>query len=163
MAINPYRKGGPDVPVVDGGTGASDASTARTNIGAGDLTTAAHATVNHAGIPGVGGPSVHSMGFTYADPNGTNPGSTVPLSFGAPGVPVSPISGKLLVISVNSTSGGTVTFNVNGSGTFPVAQGAGAYAIPGTPAVSPGSPVSLVVDGISAFAFTGTATIFIGP
>lgn len=54
MAINPHRRGGPDVPVVDGGTGAGDAATARSNLGAGDLTTAAHGTTDHTGIDGVG-------------------------------------------------------------------------------------------------------------
>lgn len=53
MAINPYRKGGPDVPVDDGGTGASDPSGARANLGAGDLTAAGHASLNHTGLPGV--------------------------------------------------------------------------------------------------------------
>jgi hypothetical protein len=53
MAINPYRKGGPDVPVLDGGTGASLATTARTNLGV-DLTVASHATTDHTGITGVG-------------------------------------------------------------------------------------------------------------
>jgi len=33
MAINPHRKGGPDVPIVDGGTEASDSATARANLG----------------------------------------------------------------------------------------------------------------------------------
>jgi len=54
MAINPHRKGGPDVTVSDGGTGASDAATARTNLGAGDLTTAAHGSLDHSAIPGAG-------------------------------------------------------------------------------------------------------------
>lgn len=70
MAINPYRKGGTDVPVTDGGTNASDAAAALANLGGLDTTshgaedhtagplnlldTTAHALVNHAGIPGVG-------------------------------------------------------------------------------------------------------------
>ena len=53
MAINPHRKGGPDVPVADGGTSASDAATARANIGAGDLDTPAHALIDHTGLPGI--------------------------------------------------------------------------------------------------------------
>jgi hypothetical protein len=52
MAINPHRKGGPDVPVVDGGTGASDGNAALTNLGG--LSSATHATTDHTGIPGVG-------------------------------------------------------------------------------------------------------------
>ena len=54
MAINPHRRGGPDVPVVDGGTGAGDAATARSNLGAGDLTIAAHNSTDHTGFTGVG-------------------------------------------------------------------------------------------------------------
>ena len=42
-----HRKGGLDVPVLDGGTGASTASAGLAALG--------HATQNHAGIPGVGG------------------------------------------------------------------------------------------------------------
>ena len=53
MAINPHRKGGPDVPVTDGGTSASDAATALSNLGG--LDTAAHASIDHSGIPGAGG------------------------------------------------------------------------------------------------------------
>jgi len=52
MPVNPHIKGGPDVPVVDGGTGASDAATGLTNLGGLDAT--AHLSINHAGIPGVG-------------------------------------------------------------------------------------------------------------
>jgi len=53
MAINPFRKGGDDtIPLSEGGTGATDAATALSNIGG--IDTAAHSTLNHAGIPGVG-------------------------------------------------------------------------------------------------------------
>jgi microcystin-dependent protein len=52
MAINPHRKGGPDVPVPDGGTGASTASAGLANLGGLDL--AAHAAIDHSGIPGAG-------------------------------------------------------------------------------------------------------------
>jgi hypothetical protein len=52
MPVNPHIKGGSDVPVTDGGTGASDAASGLTNLGG--LDSAAHAVVNHAGIPGVG-------------------------------------------------------------------------------------------------------------
>ena len=45
-----HRKGGLDVPVLDGGTGASTASAGLAALG--------HATQNHAGIPGVGGGKV---------------------------------------------------------------------------------------------------------
>lgn len=53
MAINPHKKGGPDIPVADGGTGASDDTNARTNLGV-DLTVASHGTLDHAGVPGIG-------------------------------------------------------------------------------------------------------------
>jgi len=52
MPVNPHVKGGSDVPVTDGGTGASSGGAALTNLGG--LSSSAHATVNHAGIPGVG-------------------------------------------------------------------------------------------------------------
>lgn len=54
MAINPHRKGGSDVPVSDGGTGASSAGTALSNLGG--LDSAAHAAIDHTGLPGI--PSV---------------------------------------------------------------------------------------------------------
>jgi hypothetical protein len=56
MAINPHRKGGPDIPIVDGGTGASDGNTALTNMGG--LSGATHAVTDHSSIPGVGDLSV---------------------------------------------------------------------------------------------------------
>jgi len=52
MPINPYTKGGNDVTILDGGTGASDAAGAISNLGA--LSTADHSTTDHSGIPGVG-------------------------------------------------------------------------------------------------------------
>jgi len=52
MPVNPHVKGGSDVPVTDGGTGASAGAGALTNLGG--LSTATHATTSHSGIPGVG-------------------------------------------------------------------------------------------------------------
>lgn len=52
MPVNPHVKGGTDVPVTDGGTGASTGPNALTNLGG--LSTATHAVLSHAGIPGVG-------------------------------------------------------------------------------------------------------------
>lgn len=52
MPVNPHVKGGTDVPVTDGGTGASAGSGALTNLGG--LSTASHAVLSHTGIPGVG-------------------------------------------------------------------------------------------------------------
>jgi hypothetical protein len=68
MPLNPYLKGGSDVPITDGGTGASTAAGARTNLdvldevahdlldhsgltGVGDMYVAAHAVLDHAAIP----------------------------------------------------------------------------------------------------------------
>jgi len=56
MPKTPYTRAGATVPITDGGTGAEDAATARTNLGAGDLTVAAHATTDHSGILGVSSP-----------------------------------------------------------------------------------------------------------
>ena len=53
MAINPHRKGGPDVPVTDGGTGASSAGAALSALGGLDET--AHDLLDHTGLMGVGG------------------------------------------------------------------------------------------------------------
>jgi hypothetical protein len=64
MAINPFRKGGSDtIPVTEGGTGGTTAPTALSNLGGLDL--AAHALINHSGIPGV------SSGFTVLETTST--------------------------------------------------------------------------------------------
>jgi hypothetical protein len=75
MAINPHRRGGSDVPVVDGGTGASTGGAALTNLGG--LDTSSHAVVDHSGITGVGATATESVtlgtanSITRAVPGGT--------------------------------------------------------------------------------------------
>jgi len=75
MAINPHRKGGPDVPVVDGGTGASSGSAGLSNLGG--LDAASHASTDHAGLMGVGATLTESVtlgtaaSITRAVPGGT--------------------------------------------------------------------------------------------
>jgi len=54
MPVNPHRKGGPDIPVVDGGTDASDATTGLANLGGLDVSS--HALIDHTGVLGVGSP-----------------------------------------------------------------------------------------------------------
>lgn len=79
MPVNPHLKGGADVPVTDGGTGASTGSGGLANLGG--LDNAAHALINHAGLPGVGDlstaahgsldhtgiPGVRLVDWTYVD------------------------------------------------------------------------------------------------
>jgi hypothetical protein len=92
MPVNPHVKGGTDVPVVDGGTGASTGSGGLSNLGGldetahdildhagltgvGDLTTAAHGSLDHSGIPGVGGGStIHQSNPDFTTSNAVNPG-----------------------------------------------------------------------------------------
>lgn len=74
MAINPHRKGGVDVPVTDGGTGASDAGSALTNLGALDET--AHDLLDHTGLPGVGSSSpqiIHQSNPNFVLANASTP------------------------------------------------------------------------------------------
>ena len=65
MAINPIKRGGPDIPVADGGTGASTGNAALTNLGG--LSTAIHATTDHTGLPGVASGFTPSYFFGVAD------------------------------------------------------------------------------------------------
>lgn len=79
MPVMPYFKGGADVAITDGGTDASTAGTALTNLGG--LDEPAHDLLSHAGLPGIpdelqittrqltfnnttGGVSTGSLGFT---------------------------------------------------------------------------------------------------
>lgn len=51
MAINPFRKGGSDtIPVAEGGTGGTTASSALSNLGG--LDAASHALIDHSGLGG---------------------------------------------------------------------------------------------------------------
>jgi hypothetical protein len=52
MPVNPFIKGGTDVPVIDGGTGASTAAQARINLDTMDE--AEHDLLDHSGLTGVG-------------------------------------------------------------------------------------------------------------
>ena len=53
MAINPFRRGGNDtIPVNEGGTGATDAASALSNLGG--LDTSGHSAIDHSGITGAG-------------------------------------------------------------------------------------------------------------
>jgi len=73
MAINPFRKGGTDtIPISEGGTGATDAATARANLGAGDLDETAHDLLDHTGLPGIPAaltPTALTYTFTWTNTN----------------------------------------------------------------------------------------------
>ena len=85
MPVNPHVKGGTDVPVADGGTGASVAATGLANLGG--LDTAGHATTNHAGIPGVG--DLTTAAHSSLDHTGIpGVGSPVLAQEPTPGIPV---------------------------------------------------------------------------
>jgi len=94
MPVNPHIKGGPDVPVTDGGTGASSASTGLSNLGGidtsahssidhtgipgvGDLTTAAHSSLDHTGIPGAGASLIGQESGTPSSSGGTTAEETL--------------------------------------------------------------------------------------
>lgn len=104
MAINPFRKGGNDtIPVSEGGTGAVDAASARANLGAGDLSTASHATTNHAGISGVGKILQVAFTNTFASPNTTGaPRFTLNNSIPSPSVGVEVMQIVFTPVSTNS-------------------------------------------------------------
>lgn len=109
MPVNPHVKGGSDVPVTDGGTGGSDASTGLSNLGG--LDTAGHAVINHAGIPGVGDltvaahsttdhagiPGVPSVASTTA--RAVQSASSVALPFNT----FTAITGASITLTVNGT------------------------------------------------------------
>lgn len=64
MPLNPFTKGGTDVPVLDGGTGASTAAGARTNLSALDET--AHDLLDHSVTDAVATGEFASGGMTSA-------------------------------------------------------------------------------------------------
>ncbi len=69
MAINPFRKGGNDtVPITEGGTGGTDATTALANLGG--ISVASHALIDHSALGG-GPPAGTVMDFAgVAAPSG---------------------------------------------------------------------------------------------
>jgi len=79
MAKSPYFKGGPTVPVDDGGTGAETALAGLAGLG--------HATEDHAGIPGVGVSTIQDLWLPRGACNGIwkpNPVATGPTDFVLP-------------------------------------------------------------------------------
>ena len=75
MAINPHRKGGPDVPIEDGGTNASNSTSALSNLGALAASYAAaatHAMEDHTGLPGIPAATPPLQVSTFHFPSGTS-------------------------------------------------------------------------------------------
>jgi hypothetical protein len=112
MPVNPHVKGGTDVPVADGGTGASAGAGALTNLGG--LSTASHAALNHAGIPGVGDltTAAHSALDHSAIPGA---GGGRPVSFSVV-IPANSLNatGEMLLLYVSGSCGtwtGDLTLN----------------------------------------------------
>lgn len=113
MPVNPHVKGGSDVPVTDGGTGASAAGTALTNLGG--LSAAAHAVLSHTGIPGVGDltTAAHAALDHSAIP-GANGGRPVTTNVTIPANSLS-LDGQMLLLFVRGTcSAWTGTLTING-------------------------------------------------
>jgi hypothetical protein len=134
MAINPHRKGGPDVPIVDGGTGASTGGAALTNLGG--LDEAAHDALDHTGLMGVGGGSGYSMTFgasfspgQFALVNGIAYTTGEASSHRTRGV--APFASSIKYIGYSASGAGFCNFHkngglvqgfaVNGQGSFPAA------------------------------------------
>ena len=128
MPLNPHIKGGNDIPVADGGTGASTGGAALTNLGGldssahalinhggipgvGDLTTAAHSSLNHAGIPGVGRSILGPWNDFQSAGN--------PLSlFASPNylVVVMPVAGTLETFIAHFVGGANASFQITVNG-----------------------------------------------
>lgn len=111
MARNSYRRGGSDVPVTDGGTGASSAGSARSNLGAGDLTTAAHGSLDHSAIPGTGLPARSDLIL----PRGFGFGQLLPSE--AAGAPINGLQGLgFLADQIIASIPGSITFPFTAAG-----------------------------------------------
>jgi len=130
MPLNPHIKGGPDVPVPDGGTGASDAASALGNLGGidetahdildhtglmgvGDLTTLAHGSLDHSMIPGVSGSPniIHQSNPNFSIANAVNPGG---YNLVIPAATLTTDGDELLIkVVLAGTSAGSESINVS--------------------------------------------------
>ena len=107
MAINPHRRGGPDIPVTDGGTGASAAAAALANLGG--LDTAAHAAIDHTGVPGVAG-KITTIYQDEGPATDLNNGTSPFLVYGFAGGDLT-VDGDMLVLDFHVLGRGTTGNN----------------------------------------------------
>jgi hypothetical protein len=129
MAINPHRKGGVDVPIEDGGTDASDASTALTNLGGGTIKTAKRSATSGSPLS-VDNPS--SLRGEIAFVEGTDTAITVYEDAGADRLVVEISATSSMQVSLTASGGAVTSHNSGALGFTPQFAFLGIHAAPWT-------------------------------